>query len=228
MSNTYRHRRKRKKRFRIPRGYIYIAAGIIALAVLIVGIYAIKKYTPTKEHMDLADYFQVFHENEAAVVLDGEYISSELEEHGYAIVNDGNVYLELGFVKDYLDDGYVYDSSEITLRYATDSEVYTATVGSADYSIDKSNNSLGLPVVLAQDDTVYIAEDYLKLLTDFKINYYSEPDRVVVQTVGSSTDLYTAKRKTQIRKLNGPKSPVLEDVTKGEAIYVVRYGLHQK
>lgn len=222
MSNTYRHRRKRKKRFRIPRGYIYIAAGIIALAVLIVGIYAIKKYTPTKEHMDLADYFQVFHENEAAVVLDGEYISSELEEHGYAIVNDGNVYLELGFVKDYLDDGYVYDSSEITLRYATDSEVYTATVGSADYSIDKSNNSLGLPVVLAQDDTVYIAEDYLKLLTDFKLNYYSEPDRVVVQTVGSSTDLYTAKRKTQIRKLNGPKSPVLEDVTKGESIYVVR------
>lgn len=220
MSNQ-RHRR-RKRRYRIPRGYIYIAAGILFLMALIVGIYAIKKYMPTKEHMELTDYFKVYHENEAAVVLNGEYISSELEDNGYAVVNEGHVYLELGFVKEYLDDGYVYDPSEITLRYATDTQVYTATLGSGDYTIDKSNNSLGYSVLVAQNDTVYIAEDYLHLLTDFKLNYYDSPQRMFITKVGTETDVATAKRKSQIRNLNGPKSPILEDVEKGEKIYVLR------
>lgn len=223
MSNRHNMKnRRRRKRYRIPRGYIYIASALAFLVVLIVGIYAIKKYAPTKEHMDLADYFQVYHENEAAVVLDGELLDTELENNAYAIVSEGQVYLELGFVKDYLDDGYVYDSSEITLRYATDSEIYTATLGSSDYMIDKSNNSLGHPVLVAQDDTVFIAQDYLSLLTDFKLMYFDNPDRAIIMSVDTQTDSYKAKKKTQIRKLNGPKSPVLEDVTKGEHMYVIR------
>ncbi len=215
--------RRRKKRYRIPRGYIYIATGVICLAGLIFGIYAIKKYTPTREHMELSDYFVISYENEAAVVLNGEYIKTDDEDtFAYAIVNNGNVYLEVNFVKDYLDDGYVYDPTEITLRYATDSEVYTATVGSSDYSIDKNVNSLSCAAVLAQDDTAYISEEYLHLLTDFNLSYYSEPDRVILTTVGTEQNVAQVKKKSQIRELNGIKSPILEDVTKGETIYIIR------
>lgn len=217
---TYRRRRKKKT---IPRGYVYIAALVAVLFVAIFIAYYIKKYSPTKEHMSLDDYFAIERENEAAVVLNGDYkVPTEEENHSYAIVQDKNVYLELGFVKEYIDDGYVYDPSEITLRYATDSAVYTATVGSADYTIDKSNNSLEHSAVIAAEDTVYIATDYIGLLSDFQVNYFDNPDRVFIETVGASCDLATAKGKGQIRKLNGPKSPVLEDVTKGEQLYVIR------
>lgn len=217
---TYRRRRKKKT---IPRGYVYIAASVAVLFVAIFIAYYIKKYSPTKEHMSLDDYFAIERENEAAVVLNGDYkVPTEEENHSYAIVQDKNVYLELGFVKEYIDDGYVYDPSEITLRYATDSAVYTATVGSADYTIDKSNNSLEHSAVIAAEDTVYIATDYIGLLSDFQVNYFDNPDRVFIETVGASCDLATAKGKGQIRKLNGPKSPVLEDVTKGEQLYVIR------
>ncbi len=216
------YRKRRRKKY-IPRGYIYIAAAIIVFGIIIFSAYYLKKYAPTNEHMDLADYFTCEYENEAAVVLNGDYKQpTEEDAHAYAVVKDDNVYLELGFVKEYLDDGYVYDPSEITLRYATDSEVYTATVGSADYAIDKSNENLGHEVVVAQDDTVYISTEYMKLLSDYNVNYFRNPNRVFVDTVGTTYDVASVKGKGQIRKLNGPKSPVLEDVTKNEKLYVLR------
>ena len=224
---SYRHNthysKRRKKRYRVPRGYIYIAATVVLIMVLVVGIYAIKKYTPTKEHMDLADYFQLTYDNQAAVILDGEYIQpTEDVEHGYAMVDSGKVYLELGFVKEHLDDGYVYDPTEITLRYATDSEVYTANLGSNTYSIDKTNNSMDNSIVIAGDDTVFILADYVQLLTDFQYEYFDAPSRVLIERAGYVKQTATAKGKSQIRNLNGPKSPILEDVEKGEAITVVR------
>ena len=224
---SYRHNthysKRRKKRYRVPRGYIYIAATVVLIMVLVVGIYAIKKYTPTKEHMDLADYFQLTYDNQAAVILDSEYIEpTEDVAHGYAMVDSGKVYLELGFVKEHLDDGYVYDPTEITLRYATDSEVYTANLGSNTYSIDKTNNSMDNSIVIAGDDTVYILADYVQLLTDFQYEYFDTPSRVLIERAGYVKQTATAKGKSQIRNLNGPKSPILEDVEKGEAITVVR------
>lgn len=215
--------RRRRKRSIIPRGYVYIAVALIALVLVIGGIHYVRKYAPTKEHMELADYFSIEHDGEMAVILDGDYKkTSEEDAFGYALTKDGQPYLELGFVKEYLDDGYVYDGTEVTLRYATDTEIYTATVGSSDYTIDKSTNDLGHEAVVAQDGTVYIATDYLSLLTDYNYTVYDSPNRIFIDTVGTEKNMASVKRKSQIRKLNGPKSPVLEDVTKGESLYVIR------
>jgi spore germination protein YaaH len=214
---------KRKKRRGIPRGYVYIAAALLVMVLAVGGIAYIKKYAPTKEHMDLAEYFKTNYDNEAAVILNGEFKGSTEEDgHGLAIVKEGKPYLEVGFVKENIDDGYVYDSSEITLRYATDTQVYTAVVGNNDYTVDKSNESLGYPVVVAQDNTVYIATEYIDKLSDYQWEYHEGPNRITVNTVGFKSDIGIIKRKGQIRKLNGPKSPVLEDVTKGEQLYVLR------
>lgn len=216
-------KRRRRKRRIIPRGYIYIGVGIILIMVIALGIYWAVKYSPTREHMELADYFSTSYDNEAAVVLNNEYYEAgEDIGHPYAIYDGSNVYIEIGFMKEHMDDGYVYDSSEITLRYATDDEVYTATVGSAAYLIDKQSYDLGFNAVLVQNDSVYVAAEYARLLTDFQYTFYSEPSRVFIQTAGYSTQTAQATGKSQIRNLNGPKSPILEDVEKGELIYVIR------
>ena len=222
-SNINRNNRRRKKRNRIPVGYIYIATAVILVLALVLGIYAIKKYSPTREHAQLSDYFELKFEKQAAVVVNSEYIEPTDDlQHGYAMLDGDNVYLELGFVKDYLDDAYVYDPSEITLRYATDTEIYTATLGSNSYLIDKSNNSMDANIIVAQADTVYILADYMQLLTDFQYEAFGEPDRVFIETAGYEKQIATAKGKSQIRVLNGPKSPILEDLTKGEKLTVVR------
>ncbi|MCR4568478.1 MAG: glycosyl hydrolase family 18 [Pseudobutyrivibrio sp.] len=221
-NNNTRHRRKKKKSY-VPRGYKYIAAAILAIGVIAVGIYGIRKYAPTKEHLPLTEYFKNSYENEAAVILNGEYLAvGEDATCPNALISEGQIYLELGFVKDNIDSGYVYDPTEITLRYATDKEIYSATLGSTDYSIDKSNNSLTKQILVAQNDTVFISTEFLALLSDFQCNYYDKPDRVVIETVGYKKQVADAKRNGQIRKLNGPKSPILEDVKKGEKLNVVR------
>ena len=66
---------------------------MLAVMLLIGGAYYIKKYAPTKEHMELSDYFTNSHDNEAVVILNGEYKTvSEEESAGYAIVKNDNVF----------------------------------------------------------------------------------------------------------------------------------------
>lgn len=214
---------RRRKRNVIPRGYVYIAAVLLLMIFAFGSILYIKKYGETKDHLDLAEYFVLKDEKQAAVILNTDYIEVPADvKHSYAIYNDGHVYLQLDFLKDYLDDGYVYDNDEITLRYATDAEVYTANVGSSNYQVDKSVSDLGYNIVVAQDDTVYIAVDYVKLLTDIQYTYFADPNRVLIEKAGFTKETTTAKAKGQIRKLNGPKSPILEDVEKGETITLIR------
>lgn len=217
-SNAKKKRRKKRRAAGI--GYVFLT--VILLVATVGGLYVFKKYSPTKETMELSEYFDYFTENQAAVILNDEYSQEEGDTYAYSIFLNGTPYLELNWVKENLDDGYVYDSSEITLRYATDLEIYTATLGSADYLVDKSKSSLSHNVVVAQDGAVYIACDYLKLLTDFQYTTFENPSRILVETVGHENSITNLKGNTQIRKLNGPKSPVLEECLKGETVNVVR------
>ncbi|WP_294214470.1 glycosyl hydrolase family 18 protein [Pseudobutyrivibrio sp.] len=221
-----RNYRRRKKSY-IPRGYVYIAAIAILFTVVLVGIVGYKKYSFTNEHVELTEFFTNTHDSEVAVVLNGDYKKS-VDESGVdlpyanAIKEDGTVYLELNFIKGNIDDGYVYDSTEITLRYATDTEIYTATLGSADYSIDKSYNSLSAPALVAKGDYVYVSLEYLHLLSDFQSTIFEDPDRIIIETAGYEKQVATAKKDTAIRILNGKKSAILEDVEKGEELNVIR------
>ena len=213
----------RRRRRGIPRGYVYVAAFLVAAVILVGLIIGIVRYTPTKEHLSLSEYYSLSGTNQAAVMFEDQImeVSDDLG-HAYALIEGKNVYLEIGFVKEYLDDGFVYDDSEVTLRYATDSQIFTTVLGTTDYTVDKSNEKLDINTMVAQDDTVYVAVDYLKLLTDFECTYYASPARVLIERAGYEKEISSAKAKTQIRKLNGPKSPILEDVEKGEKITKIR------
>lgn len=218
--------RRRKKKKRVNPIYAY---GVVALfLVLIVAglIISIKRYSPTKEHTDLAEFFELVKENQVAVILNGEYKEVTEDSDGiYAIHQNDMIYLEYDFVKEYMDDGYVYDESEITLRYATDSEIYTATIGSKDYLVDKSKESLSHDVVLSQDGQVFIACDYLQKLTDFQYTSFENPARVCVETAGWKKSTATLKKKTEFRTHGGVKSPILEDGIKGEEVIILEdYG----
>ena len=47
----------------------------------------------------------------------------------HGIYQDGHPYLEISFLKEYLDDGYVYDGTENILRYITSSHVISVSPG---------------------------------------------------------------------------------------------------
>ena len=110
---TQGDRMKNTKRKRIAPGYVYLAA-LAGLIVLVVGlVFVIKRYTPTKEHMSLEDYFELTEENESAVIINGEFKKiSDTEDYVHAIYLNDATYLQIDFLKKELDDGYVFDSTD--------------------------------------------------------------------------------------------------------------------
>ena len=61
-------RKHERKNQQIP-NHIYLLAIAFLLLVVVGMIFVIRRYTPTKEHMSLSDYFTLTEENQAAVIL---------------------------------------------------------------------------------------------------------------------------------------------------------------
>ncbi len=214
---------KRNAGKEIPR-YFY-ALMIAGLVLLLIGaVFMIRRYTPTKEHMSLEDYFALSREDEAAVILNGKYEEST-EENFYAVVAEGAVYLNVDFVKDFLDDGYVYDQTENVLRYVTDKDVVTASLDNAKYTVGKSGEDLGKSVVISRDGIFFLALDFITDYTDVAYTFAPDPNRVVIETAGYEKKMATLRRDSPLRRFGGVKSKILKDAEKGDEVSILEdYG----
>ena len=90
--------------------------GVGAIVALALIIFLVQRYTPSNERMALTDYFVLTEENQAAVIVNGTYYEDEAETPVHGIYQDGHPYLEISFLKEHLDEGYVYDGTENVLR----------------------------------------------------------------------------------------------------------------
>lgn len=202
-----------------------IIVSIFVIALLGVSYIYVKKYTPTKERMELTSYFLYSKDAEAAVIMDGEYLPVEAGDNVYAISKDGVLYLELDFVKKNLDDGYVFDYTEKVLRYTTENTLYSANLDSSSYTANRDSKSLSHPVVVSQYGGAYIAIDFLSQFSDFQYSYVPEPSRIMIEHAGWTHQITTLKANTELRRFGGNKSAILEDGKKDEKVIVLEdYG----
>ena len=86
---------------------------ILVLAVMGLGMHFIKKYIPTKERMNLTEYYGQPGDGEMAVVLGTEI----MEER--ALMSGDQIYLPLDMVNTYLNQRYYWDSADQQVLYAT-------------------------------------------------------------------------------------------------------------
>ena len=97
---------------------------IVCLLILLVGIagiitHLVMKYTPTRERMDLNEYYGQVSGEEAAVVMGTEI----LETRG--AVGGEQAYLPIGTVNGYLNQRYYWDADNRQVLYATPSQLMT-------------------------------------------------------------------------------------------------------
>ena len=209
-------RKHERKNQQIP-NHIYLLAIAFLLLVVVGMIFVIRRYTPTKEHMSLSDYFTLTEENQAAVILNGEY--KEVSDSD--IATDQGVYLEISFLKSNLDDGYVYDTTEGVLRYVTDQDVVSASLNSDAYTVGKSRESLGKDVVVSQNGAYFVSADFVKLYTDMSFELFDSPNRVA----GYEKKVASLKRDAALRRFGGVKSKILKDAKKGDQLTILEnYG----
>lgn len=183
---------------------------IIALAVTLAVI--IRKNTPSKEVMELSQYYGLG-ENEAQIIFrDGFYEKR-------ALFLDGHVYVDFNTVKEKFNHRFYWDNTENLLLYTTSVSLIKTQTGSNDYYVNKSKTSLPYQIVKTQGNEVYVALDYVELFSNIKFQVYQEPARVVIDYEwGKDYLYYTVKKKTQVRLADNIKSPILAQVNEGDRL----------
>lgn len=199
----------------------WVIGGVGAVIVLALVIFLVQRYTPSKERMALTDYFVLTEEDQAAVIVDGTYYEDEADTPVHGIYQDGHPYLEISFLKEYLDDGYVYDGTENILRYITSSHVISVSPGSSTYMVDRSREQADHNIMIARDGAVYLSLDFMKQYTDLTYSVAEEPCRLIIEKAGYEKTTAALKRDTELRRHGGVKSPILEDGKEGDVVSVL-------
>ena len=226
-NNRMRNREKKNKTPGIRRfgKKVWIAAAAGAVVVLAAVIFLVQRYTPTNEHMALSDYFVLTQENQAAVVINGTYHEDSEDETAHGLYQDGHAYLEISFLKEHLDDGYVYDSTENVLRYITAKDVISTSLGSQDYTVGRNRQQMDHSIMISKSGAAFVSLDFIRMYTDLTYSVSEEPSRIMIETAGYEKTTATLKKDTAMRRFGGVKSPILKDAKQGDTVSVLEdYG----
>lgn len=195
---------------------VLVAVALIVVVVLIgVSTGLLEKYSYSNERADLNAYFNVSGGEETAII----YNDTRIEED--AIYRDGHVYFPFSFVDQNLNNHFYYDMSEQQLLFTTDSAQLSTAIGSTDYTFGGEFVSESYALTLAANDTVYLADEFIKRFSNFSCQYFGEPNRVLIDTVWDEERHATVKKDTQVRVLGGVKSEILADLQKGDDVRLV-------
>ena len=177
---------------------LFVCLLILILAVIGGGVHFILKYMPSREQMNLTEYFGTPGEGEAVLVLGSEI----LEERG--LIQGDLAYLPLTVVNQYLNERYYWDSGNRQILYALPGQLTSIPA----YDTPGSE-------VYIKDETVYLSLPYIKLYTDLDSVIYQNPARIAIRYQFSGVTEVTARKNTYVRYQGGIKSPVLTKVYSG-------------
>lgn len=195
---------------------VFVIGGLIVLVLLfILGSKLIEKYTPSKEHMDLSEYYNLTEENQVAITLN----NTVLEDYGTMI--DDHLYLDYEFVHDVLNNRFYWDENENILLYTTANDVISAKADATSYNVGKSSTDYGRPIVKATADSAWVDLEFVKTYSDFTYSYYESPSRIVITNEWKEITISTLKGDTEVRLKGGIKSPILSDVKKGDVLTIL-------
>lgn len=187
----------------------YIPVFVVCLLIVVLAVlggvgHVISKYIPTKDRMDLNEYYGQVAEGEAALILGTE----KLEQRG--IISGEEGYLPLDVVNTYLNQRYYWDAENQQILYATPSEVTSMPASS----------EAGSQVWL-REGAVYLSLSYIRQYTDLDAYIYDNPNRIAIQYQFSDVNTVTAKKDTYVRFRGGIKSEVLAKVKKGAVLILM-------
>lgn len=199
--------------------HVFVAAAFIIIVIMIAGIsMLIKKYSPSKERVDLNAYYNIQNEDDMAVILDNE----RLEE--VAKYWDGHVYLEYRVVQDKLNQRFYWDFYENILRYVTPTDVVSVNAGEQSFMVSKTSENTDYTIVKVDADQMYIALDFVQKYTNIDFQVSEEPNRVQITSKWGDVKTAQTKGNTEIRQKGGIKSPIVADVSKGSKVTVLESG----
>ena len=194
---------------------------LIAIALIIIiggisfGSKIIEKYSYSKERADLSAYYSISDSEDVAIILQNEIV----EERAKLI--DGTYYLDLATVHKYLNDRFYMDRKENLLLYTLPEDIVRVVIGGSVKDTEEGSKDLGYIIARYEDESLYVAMDYVKQYTNFFYEVFTDPNRVQIDTEWEEIQVASIRKDTQVREKGGVKSPVLTDVAKDDKVTVL-------
>ena len=204
---------KKKKQNITP--VIVVILLIVLIGVIGLIVHMIQKYTPTKERMDPAAYYEITDMEELPLVFGTEILSVK----GRLI--DGGAYVPVEAVNGYLNKRFYWDANEQILLYTTPTEKMVIVPEADSYMVGEESRAAGVVICRVVGGALYIHIDFVKQVTDIDYALLTDPGRLVVQYQWSDVSVVEVKEDTQVRYRGGIKSEILTDVAEGAVLRVV-------
>ena len=171
------------------------------------GYIYMRKYMPSDELSDKAKVFGI-KGSQVALLLDNEL----QEEKG--IYEDGQVYLPVEWVNEYLNQRFYWDEGEKLLVYALPESIV--------YADEDAQGEKG-PLFKVTDDGMYLSLGLVVNYTDIRTQSFatSQIKRVFIDTLWEPYDTAVIKKAGQVREKGGVKSPILTELEQGETVDVL-------
>lgn len=188
---------------------------VVIVLIMVVGK-KIEAYIPSEEIQDLAEYYDIKSPEDVAIIWNQELTDRKAKCFG------GAIYLGYDLVYDELNSRFYWDENEQLLRYTTAEELVTVYPGRSDYFIGNDVTKENYEIIKIENDTVYVALDFVKKYTDLGYELYTDPYRIVLTTDWKNAKGRTTLTKdTQLRVKGGIKSPILAELKKGTEVIVL-------
>lgn len=188
---------------------------IIVVAAVGFGAKLLDKYSYSKEHADLTEYFGIMGSDDVPIILQDE----QVEE--YAKIWDDVCYFDLATVHKYFNDRFYEDKKEGLLLYTLPDAVVSTLIGSTSVSVGGDGSNRDYVIARYEGDILYIAADFVKEYTNFSYDLYTDPNHMQVYTEWNERQTATISKDTQVRYQGGIKSDILTEVSKGDKVIVL-------
>ncbi len=198
---------------------------IAVLLIVIVGgaFYGqklLEKYSYGTDRADLNEYFAT-ENGKLSVILNAEKMAEK------AKLIDGKPYFSADFVKEHFTDHFFISEKESSVLYTTATETVKCMIGD-DFKYyltkDEKVDVDYAPVVKegkGEDTKIYFALEYVKLFTAIKYDVYADPGYILIYTTTPAGNSATMTVDSAVREKGGIKSPILDDLAKGEEIFIL-------
>lgn len=186
-----------------------IAVGVVVLIIAgFIGIQIARTYMPSSELVDKQELLQVQGEETAI------FLNSVMQE-AKGITRDGQTYLPVTWVNDHLNERFYWDDVEKLLVYTLPDAIV--------YADKRTMGSTGKPLLLAEEEEVYLSLGLISNYTDVQVKTYGGENlnRVFVDDTWGIWTMASAEKNSKVRQSDDIKSPIITEALKDSRLRIL-------
>ena len=190
----------KKRRKIIPAIIICVVLVTLALAAV---AFIIDRNRPSNEYADLYAFYGI-EQDMMAVVLNEEVV-------GNTYYSGEEVYLDMTFVMENINDRFYHDVERKMLLYTTDTQIYEIPFDSKEFTVSDGVIESEYVITVLVDDVVYISVEFLKDKSFYTYEMADNPKRLVIIPDDTTVDSVAFTNTAKVRAEASVKAPIISD-----------------